>query len=250
MSRTHPNDRRSLLLLAAGLALAGAGVACAQQSRPAGERQAAPAQAAEASPAPARSAAANPAALLEPASLTEKAPERFEARFETTKGTFTVEVHRAWAPNGADRFYNLVKNGFYDDVAFFRVISGFMAQFGLSGEPAINAKWRDASIPDDPVSQSNTRGMVSFATRGPNTRTTQLFINFGNNARLDGMGFSPFAKVDEEGMKVVDALHAGYGEGAPRGRGPNQGLVQSQGNAYLRAQFPELDYLIDASIVE
>src|SRR5690349_4591896 len=139
----------------------------------------------------------------DPAKLTAKAPESFKAKFETTKGNFTIEVTRSLAPNGADRFYNLVQSGYFKDLAFFRVISGFMCQFGIHGDPKVAAAWRSAQIPDDPVKGSNTRGAITFATAGPNTRTTQLFINFGNNARLDGMGFSPFGKVSE-GMDVVD----------------------------------------------
>ena len=185
--------------------------------------------------------------LLEPAKLTAKAPDVFRARFDTSAGPFVVEVRREWSPNGADRFYNLVSNGFYDGARFFRVVSGFMAQFGLSGDPAVSAAWKDASIADDPVVQSNERGMVSFAMRGPDTRTTQLFVNFVDNKRLDGMGFSPFGKV-VEGMETVDALHSGYGEGAPRGRGPSQDRIQKEGNAYLEAGFPELDWIRTAVI--
>lgn len=184
---------------------------------------------------------------LEQAKAT--APETYAVRFETTQGDFEVEVERAWAPNGADRLYNLVQLGYFDDVAFFRVIPRFMAQFGIHGHKEVNDVWREARIPDDPVTQSNTRGMVSFATAGPNSRTTQLFINFKNNANLDGMGFAPLGKVDDEGMKVVDALFQGYGEGAPRGRGPNQGLMQMHGNAYLKDKFPKLDYIKRARIV-
>jgi peptidyl-prolyl cis-trans isomerase A (cyclophilin A) len=182
--------------------------------------------------------------LMSPASLTAKAPEVFQAKFETTKGTFVIEVTRAWAPQGADRFYNLVMNGFYDGCRFFRVMSGFMAQFGLSGDPKINAAWRDARIKDDPVKQSNKRGYVSYAMAGPNTRTTQLFINYADrNAGLDGQGFSPFGKVSEEGMKVVDALYSSYGET------PDQGSIHMQGNAYLEKNFPKLDYIKSAVVV-
>jgi len=184
-----------------------------------------------------------------PAALTEQAPATFKANFDTSKGTFTIDVHRDWAPNGADRFYNLVKNGFYDDVRFFRVIEGFMAQFGIHGNPAIMAAWRQSSIKDDPVKQSNKRGYVVFATAGPNTRTTQLFINFGDNANLDKMGFSPFGQVADKGMDVVDKIYNGYGEGAPRGRGPDQGRLQSEGNAYLAKEFSKLDYIKTATIV-
>jgi len=145
--------------------------------------------------------------LRNPAALTEQAPATFNANFDTSKGVFVITVHRDWAPNGADRFYNLVKNGFYDDVRFFRVIDGFMAQFGIHGTPAVASAWQNASIKDDPGKQSNKRGFVTFATRGPNTRTTQLFINFGDNAGLDKQGFSPFGEVTK-GMDVVDKIVA------------------------------------------
>ncbi|MFN7983798.1 MAG: peptidylprolyl isomerase [Vicinamibacterales bacterium] len=184
-----------------------------------------------------------------PAALTEQAPAAFKASFDTSKGTFVIDVHRDWAPNGADRFYNLVKSGFYDDVRFFRVIDGFMAQFGIHGNPAIAAAWRQAQIKDDPVKQSNKRGYVVFATAGPNTRTTQLFINFGDNTGLDRQGFAPFGTVST-GMDVVDKIYNGYGEGAPRGRGPDQGRLQSEGNAYLAKDFPKLDYIKSAKIVQ
>jgi peptidyl-prolyl cis-trans isomerase A (cyclophilin A) len=195
-------------------------------------------------------ASAGRPAFHDPASaaMGERAPATFRARFETTKGDFVIEVQRDWAPLGADRFYNLVRSGYYDGVRFFRVISGFMAQFGIHGDPQVSAVWRDQQIPDDSVRQSNTRGMVSFATAGPNTRTTQLFINYGDNIRLDDTGFAPFGRV-EEGMEVVDRLYAEYGEGAPRGRGPNQGRIQAEGNAYLGRDFPKLDFIRRATIV-
>jgi len=186
--------------------------------------------------------------LLDPAKLTAKAPETFQAQFDTTKGKFTIEVTRALAPNGADRFFNLVRSGYFTDVAFFRVVPGFMCQFGIHGNPNVSAKWREAAIPDDPVKGSNTRGTITFATAGPNTRTTQLFINFGNNVNLDGMGFSPFGKVIE-GMDVVDKINGEYGDGPPYGAGPNQGRVQDEGNAYLKKDFPNMDYIKSASIV-
>jgi len=186
--------------------------------------------------------------FTDPARLTEKAPDSFKARFETSKGSFTVEVTRSLAPNGADRFYNLVRSGYFKDVQFFRVIPGFMCQFGIHGDPKVSAAWREANIPDDPVKGSNTRGAISFATRGPNTRTTQLFINFTDNSRLDGMGFSSFGKVIE-GMDVVDKINGEYGEGAPQGRGPFQGRIQEEGNAYLKKDFPNLDYIKTASIL-
>lgn len=182
------------------------------------------------------------------AAMSERAPATFSARFETSSGAFVVTVHRDWAPRGADRFYNLVKSGYYDGVRFFRVISGFMAQFGIHGDPQVSAAWRDQRIPDDPVRQSNARGIVSFATAGPDTRTTQLFINYGDNSRLDGAGFAPFGQV-VEGMDVVDRLYAEYGEGAPRGRGPDQSRIQAEGNAYLDREFPRLDHVSRATIV-
>ena len=194
-----------------------------------------------ATPALAQSPLANPAAL------NAQAPATYRAKFDTSKGTFVILVHRAWAPRGADRFYNLVKNGFYDNARFFRVLSGFMAQFGINGDPALMAKWRVARIPDDPVKQSNTRGTISFATAGPGTRTTQVFINFGDNSSLDRMGFAPFGQV-ESGMNVVDTLYAGYGEGAPQGNGPDQNRIQMEGNRYLSADFKRLDYIKKATI--
>jgi peptidyl-prolyl cis-trans isomerase A (cyclophilin A) len=194
-------------------------------------------------------AAAAPS-LTEPAKLTEKAPDTFKVKVATTKGDIVIEVTRAWAPNGADRFYNLVKAGYFSDIAFFRAISGFMCQFGIHGDPAVSAAWRDAKIPDDKGgAASNTEGMVTFATAGPNTRTTQLFINLANNARLDSMGFTPFGRV-VEGMDVVKKLNTEYGEGAPQGRGPNQGKVQMMGNAYLKKEFPNLDYIKSAELVK
>jgi len=189
-------------------------------------------------------------ALTNPSAAKDKAPNVYKVKFSTTKGDFTVEVHRDWAPEGADRFYNLVKIGYFNDVAFFRVVKGFMVQFGIHGNPDVNTAWRAARIQDDPTGkQSNTRGMVTFATAGPNTRTTQIFINYDNNARLDGMGFAPIGKVVGDGMKVVDAIEGMYGEGAPQGRGPAQGRIQKEGNAYLKAEFPKLDYIKSATIV-
>ena len=186
--------------------------------------------------------------LSNPAALNEKAPATYKVRFDTSKGAFVIQVHRAWAPHGADRFYNLVKHGFYNNDRFFRVISGFMVQFGINGDPRVSAHWMDANIPDDPVKMSNKRGTITFATAGPNTRTTQVFINFADNTALDGQGFAPFGQV-VSGMNVVDSLYAQYGEGAPRGNGPNQGRIQSQGNAYLIKDFPRMDYVKKASIV-
>ncbi len=190
---------------------------------------------------------ANPA-LLNPSALTAKAPEVYEVKFTTNKGEFVVQVTRAWAPLGADRFYNLAANNFFDDASFFRVLSGFVVQFGLNADPQISKVWRAATINDDPVTQSNRPGYVTFATAGPNTRTTQVFINLGNNAQLDSMGFAPFGLVTL-GMEVVKQLYSGYGEGAPSGRGPDQGAVSSQGKAYLDKNFPNLDGIKTATII-
>jgi len=187
--------------------------------------------------------------LGNPAALTEQAPAAYKARFETSKGAFVIDVRREWAPLGADRFYNLVKSGFFDEGRFFRVVSNFMVQFGINGNPQVSTPWRNAQIKDDPVKQSNKRGFITFATSGPNSRTTQVFINFGDNSRLDGMGFAPFGQVSA-GMNVVDELFSGYGEGAPSGRGPNQGRIQSEGNAYLTKDFPNLDFVRKATITQ
>ncbi len=187
-------------------------------------------------------------ALKNPSKSTEKAPETFKVKFNTTKGDFTLEITRAWSPLGADRFYNLVKAGFFTDVAFFRVIDGFMVQFGIHGDPAIASAWRGARIKDDPVKESNKKGYISYAMAGPDTRTTQFFINYGNNTNLDSMGFSPFGKV-AEGMDVVESIYSGYGEGAPSGMGPDQGRVQLQGNEYLKKDFPKLDYVKSAVLL-
>jgi peptidyl-prolyl cis-trans isomerase A (cyclophilin A) len=182
-------------------------------------------------------------ALLHPATMNAKAPESYQVKFTTTKGDFVVDVTRAWAPIGADRFYNLVKHGYFTDAAFFRVVPGFIVQFGLSADPAVNKVWRDANIKDDKVSQSNAPGTITFATAGPNTRTTQLFINFGNNTFLDSQGFSPFGKVSS-GMDVVQKIYSGYGEK------PDQGAITSQGKAYLDKNFPNIDIIKSATIVE
>jgi len=181
-------------------------------------------------------------ALLHPATLTAKAPDTFQVKFTTTKGDFVVEVTRAWAPLGADRFYNLVKHGFFTDAAFFRVVPGFIIQFGLSADPNVNKVWRSANIRDDRVTERNSPGTITFATAGPNTRTTQLFINFGNNTFLDGQGFSPFGRV-VSGMDVVQKLYSGYGER------PDQGAITTQGKAYLDKNFPNIDSIKTATLV-
>lgn len=222
-----------LLAFAAAFALA----ACDKKGETAAEAPAAaPAQTMPA-------AAANPA-LLSPEKANEKAPDQFKVKIVTTKGDLVVEVNRAWSPNGADRFYNLVKTGFYDDTAFFRIVNGFMAQIGIHGDPSVMAKWRTANIMDDqPAGQSNKPGYVTFAKTGaPNSRSTQIFFNFGDNSFLDGQGFTPFGKV-VDGSPVLGALNLEYGES------PDQGAIQSSGNAYLKANFPRLDYIKTARIV-
>lgn len=177
------------------------------------------------------------------------APQEFDIVFETTKGAFTARAHRSWSPAGVDRLHELVGAGFYDDVAFFRVLDGFVAQFGISGDPPTGAEWRERPIEDDPVEASNTKGTISFAMAGPGTRTTQLFVNLADNARLDGMGFSPVAEV-VDGMDVVESLHGEYGEGAPRGNGPDQSSIHRRGNEYLRESFPDLDYIRKATLAD
>jgi len=163
-------------------------------------------------------------------------------------GQFTVEVHPEWAPLGAARFTELVQQNFFTDVRFFRVVKGFMAQFGISGDPSTAAAWRDKKIQDDPNKEHNTRGRLTFAMAGPGTRTSQIFINFGDNKFLDSQGFSPFAKVTQ-GMDIVDKLYNGYGEGAPSGHGPSQGQLQSEGNTYLKASFPKLTYIKKVTVI-
>jgi peptidyl-prolyl cis-trans isomerase A (cyclophilin A) len=180
--------------------------------------------------------------LLAPSSLTATAPEAFQAKLTTTKGDVIIQVTRSWAPLGADRFYNLVRAGFFSDAAFFRVLPGFMAQFGLSARPDVSQAWVQAKIADDPVMQNNTRGRITFATAGPNTRTTQLFINYADNSRLDASGFAPFGEVIQ-GMDVVDRIYSGYAEQ------PNQGSIRAEGKAYLEANFPMLDKIVSAAIV-
>ena len=175
------------------------------------------------------------------AALKDQAPATYKAAFDTSAGKFVITVHRDWAPKGADRFYNLVKNGFFDDSRFFRVVPNFMVQFGLNGDPAIQTNWQNANITDDPVKQSNKKGYVTFATRGKDTRTTQVFINFKDNGFLDSQGFAPFGEVTS-GMDAVEKITSQYGEK------PNQGSIQSQGNAYLKSEFPKLDYVKKATI--
>ncbi len=183
--------------------------------------------------------------LLRPALLKDKAPDTFQVKFVTTRGELTVTVTRAWAPLGADRFYNLVKHHFYDNASFFRVVPGFVVQFGLSAYPPVSAAWAKATLKDDPVTQSNKRGFLTFATAGPNTRTTQVFINLKDNSSLDGQGFAPFGVVDAGGMKVVDMCYDQYGDSA----GIDQGKIETQGKAYLEKSFPKLDSIKAATLV-
>jgi len=190
------------------------------------------------------SAQVNMEKLMNPAQLNETAPDKFQVKFDTSKGEFTVEVTREWAPNGADRFYNLVKNGFYDNCKFFRAIEGFMVQFGINGNPKISAVLRNARIKDDPVKKSNMRGYITFAMAGPDTRTTQVFINYGDNSRLDKDNFSPFGKVTK-GMNVVESLYNKYA-GKPSDAQPQ---IQMEGNAFLEKNFPNLDFIKAATIV-
>jgi peptidyl-prolyl cis-trans isomerase A (cyclophilin A) len=197
-------------------------------------------------------AAVNPAVaqaklekLMNPAQLTETAPDKFQVKFETSKGDFVVEVTRAWSPNGADRFYNLVKNGYYDNCKFFRNIAGFMVQFGINGNPKLNAVWSKSQFKDDPVKQSNTRGYITFAkSSAPNSRTTQVFINYGDNSRLDADGFAPFGKVTK-GMNIIESLYNKYGD-KPSAAQPQ---IQAEGNAFLEKNFPDLDYIKTATVV-
>jgi cyclophilin family peptidyl-prolyl cis-trans isomerase len=205
-------------------------------------------------PLSAQTAAPKPAApaanrLLTPAALTAKAPETYKVKFDTSKGAFVVEVHRDWAPIGADRFYNLVRNGFYNNVRFFRVLTGFMAQFGMNGTPAVQKAWGAPAqqLRDDPVKQSNKRGYITFANAGPNSRSTQVFINLVDNTFLDpeAMHFAPFGQV-VEGMDVVDMLYTGYG----RQNVPDQQRITNEGNAYLTKEYPKLDFVKTATIAQ
>lgn len=183
------------------------------------------------------------AKLLAPEKATEQAPAAFKAKFHTTKGDFVLEAHREWSPLGVDRLYNLVKIGFFSDVAFFRAVEGFVAQFGIHGHPKVSAVWQKANIQDEPVKEGNTRGRLVFAKAGPNTRSTQFFLNLNDNKSLDAMGFAAIAEV-VEGMSVVDALYKGYGEAPSR----HQGTIGKKGNGFLRKEFPKLDYITSAEI--
>jgi peptidyl-prolyl cis-trans isomerase A (cyclophilin A) len=184
----------------------------------------------------------------EEAAAPAPVPPVYRVKLETSRGPVTLEITRAWAPEGADRFYRLVEKGFYDDARFFRVVRDFVVQFGINGDPAVEARWRNLTIADDPVDHSNLRGTITFANSGPNTRTTQVFINLRDNKRLDHSGFAPFGQV-VEGMENVDHFYNAYGDSPPRGYGPDQSLIESQGNAYLESKFPRLDYIKRATIV-
>lgn len=185
--------------------------------------------------------------LLRPQQFTETAPPRYLVRLETSAGDVLIEVHRDWAPIGADRFYNLVTGGFFDDTRVYRVVDGFMAQFGLNGDPHVNQAWKTQYLVDDPVVETNARGRIAFAKGGVHTRTTEVFISYRDNAALDAQGFATFGEV-VEGMDVVDAFYAEYGDGPPRGDGPYQAMVEARGNAYLDAEFPELTRIVRATI--
>ena len=189
--------------------------------------------------------------LLDPksAAVNLTASAEFKVKLETSKGDVVLKITREWAPKGADRFYSLVKNGFYDECRFYRVLPKYVAQFGIHGDPAVSGKWREVPIDDDPVNQKNTRGRLTFAKSGPNTRTTNLFLNLKDSANLDPQGFAPIGEV-VEGMEVADQLHSGYGDGAPKGRGPSQKRIYEEGNAWLKKDFKDLDYIKTAKIVE
>lgn len=178
----------------------------------------------------------------------EKAPDVYQVSLDTSKGPVTIEVRREWAPVGADHFYNLVKTGFYDNARFFRVVRNFVVQFGIAANPQTQRLWENISLPDDPVKQHNTRGTVTYATRGPNTRSTQIFINLRDNRQsLDGQGFAPFGKVTA-GMDMVDSFYNSYGDMPPMGQGPDPSQIQLRGNEYLESRFPRLDYIRKATI--
>jgi peptidyl-prolyl cis-trans isomerase A (cyclophilin A) len=177
------------------------------------------------------------------------APDLFRVAFQTSKGTFEIETRREWSPRGTDRFYQLVKSGYYNNNRFFRVIPGFVVQWGAHGDPSVNAAWDKLFIKDDSVTHSNKRGTIVFATSGPDTRAAQLFINLVDNTQLDGMGFAPFGEV-VTGMAVVDSLYSGYGEGPPGGFGPSQGDIMQRGNSYLERNFPKLDFIRTARVLE
>ena len=231
----------ALFIMASSLVLTGL-TSCSPSEKKAQEpQQAAPA--AQAADSAAKVDEAALAKLLQPEKLNETAPDLFLVDMKTTKGVIRVEMHRDWAPKGVDRFYNLVKSGFFTDTAFFRMVKGFVVQFGIHGSPLVSSVWCEANITDDPVIESNLKGTLTFATAGKDTRTTQLFINLKDNVQLDQMGFAPIGKIIS-GMEVVDALNYEYGER------PNQGQIQMKGNEYLKKQFPNMDYIQSMTIVD
>jgi peptidyl-prolyl cis-trans isomerase A (cyclophilin A) len=234
------------LTLAAVIAI-GAGAAARAPAQSAGKPQAGAAAKSGTQAKSGSTVARSPydRALLRPALLKDKAPETYQVKFTTTRGEFVVSVTRAWAPIGADRFYNLVKHHFYDNASFFRVVPDFVVQFGLSAYPPVSAAWKDTNIKDDPVTQSNKKGYITFATAGPNTRTTQVFIDLKDNTRLDSMGFAPFGVVEGDGMNVVEMLYGQYGDNA----GPDQDQIQKQGKPYLDKGWPKLDSIKSATLV-
>jgi peptidyl-prolyl cis-trans isomerase A (cyclophilin A) len=246
MRRTAPRSLVAVFALALVAPLAG----CGKESPPPPKDATPPITKEKPAPLaaenPAEKSAGTPSPELDPAhpSYRKPAPALYRVRFLTTKGEFDVLVTREWAPQGADRFYALVKAGFFNDTRFFRVVPDFMVQFGIHASPQVSAKWENATIPDDSLRQSNTRGTITYATRGKDSRTTQVFINFKDkNSFLDGQGFTPFGKVTE-GMEVVDSINAEYGEA------PQQPMITRSGNAYLDTDFPNLDRIKSARIIE
>lgn len=215
-------------------------VACDKSPAPADK---APAAASAAAPAPPSDALLHPNVTK----FTAQGPDSFAVHVVTSRGAFDLKVHRSWSPKGSDRLYYLFSNNYYDGIRFFRVISGFMAQFGMSGDTGVERTWKDLNLSDEPVTHSNKRGTLTFADAGPDTRSTQLFINYRDNSPLDGSGFTPVGEVTN-GMSVVDSLYSGYGEGAPGGQGPDQTKITAEGNAYLMRDFPKLDYIVTAHV--
>jgi peptidyl-prolyl cis-trans isomerase A (cyclophilin A) len=245
MSLSQMKRLRVLLFGSAAVALLTARVSAQAPEQKAPPKSAGAGQSTTTKKTPSTVARAYDRALLRPALLKDKAPAQYKVKFVTTRGEFTLAVTRAWAPLGADRFYNLVKHHFYDNASIFRVVPNFVAQFGISAYPAVTTAWRGTDIKDDPVTQSNKRGYLTFATSGPNTRTTQVFINFKDNARLDGMGFAPFGVVEGDGMKVVDMFYDQYGDNA----GPDQAKIETLGKPYIDKGWPKLDTIKSATLL-
>jgi peptidyl-prolyl cis-trans isomerase A (cyclophilin A) len=241
------STNRIVWLFLAGVLGTGAGASAQAPAQPAAKPQASGSAKTGTTAKSGAAAAHSPydRALLHPALLKQKAPDTYQVKFVTTRGEFTLTVTRAWAPLGADRFYNLVRHHFYDNGSFFRVVPEFVVQFGLSAYPPVSAAWKDTNIKDDPVTQSNKKGYITFATAGPNTRTTQVFISLKDNPRLDSMGFAPFGVVDGNGMNVVEMMYGQYGDNA----GPDQDQIQKQGKPYLDKGWPKLDSIKSATLV-